>query len=131
MWLRRHPFELGGFCVLTTADSEVDVVASEYIGRTVTSATVRSKAMTLLLMIYYLLLIQLFVKFCIRFFFFVFFCNCIFYGSKGSNIYRGGGGCNFLFYYLFFWGGGGVGVLSVHSNFAIISLKKWELVALL
>ena len=36
----------------------------------------------------------------------VFFCNYIFYGSKGSKHLSGGGGVQ-LFIIFFFWGGGG------------------------
>ena len=36
------------------------------------------------------------------------FCNYIFYGSKWSNIFRGGGGATFyLFIYFYFFFGGG------------------------
>ena len=46
--------------------------------------------------------------------FFVFFCNYIFYGSKGSNHLSGGGGCTFFCF--FFWRGGGGGVGGGDAN---------------
>ena len=52
-----------------------------------------------------------------------FFCNYIFYGSKWSNIFRGGGGGGvqlfiylFIFLFYFFWGGG-VGVANPYLTY--------------
>ena len=60
---------------------------------------------------------QITEKTLIRVFFFCFFCNYIFYGSKWSNIFRGGA-TFYLFIYLFFFfflGGGSGGGKSLFN----------------